>query len=127
LLSHVNPSALQAVKYGFVGLANTLVTAIVIFLCMFAGVELFTSNAAGYVVGIIFSFMINSIFTFEKKISPKRFSLFLCVCGLCYLLNLAAMKIFFLWQPEKHFLGQIVGMLIYTAVGFILNKIWVMK
>ncbi|ENK7080898.1 GtrA family protein, partial [Raoultella ornithinolytica] len=41
-----------------VGLLNTAITAVVIFLLMSAGVGIYLSNAMGYVVGILFSFVV---------------------------------------------------------------------
>ena len=126
-MSHLSLSALQAVKYGCVGLANTAVTAVVIFLCLHTGMGVYSSNATGYVVGILFSFLINSMFTFATKLSFRRFLLFIMVCGFCYCVNLIAMKSFFHWYPEKYYFGQLVGMFFYTVTGFVLNKFWVMR
>ncbi|HBZ3582191.1 TPA: GtrA family protein, partial [Klebsiella pneumoniae] len=46
----------QLMKYGLVGIVNTLITAVVIFLLMHLGLGIYLSNAMGYVVGIVFSF-----------------------------------------------------------------------
>ncbi|MHB7859258.1 GtrA family protein [Klebsiella pneumoniae] len=48
-------------KYGLVGIVNTLITAVVIFLLMHLGLGIYLSNAMGYVVGIVFSFIANYI------------------------------------------------------------------
>lgn len=63
----------EAVRYIIVGLANTAMTAVVIFGLMHAGVGIYPSNATGYVVGIIFSFVMNAKFTFSTTLSPLRF------------------------------------------------------
>ncbi|MGW8253141.1 GtrA family protein [Klebsiella pneumoniae] len=44
----------QLMKYGLVGIVNTLITAVVIFLLMHLGLGIYLSNAMGYVVGIVF-------------------------------------------------------------------------
>ncbi|EKR5720489.1 GtrA family protein, partial [Escherichia coli] len=49
----------QAVRYVFVGLANTALTAAVIFSLMQFGVGIYLSNVSGYVAGILFSFIMN--------------------------------------------------------------------
>ncbi|MGL4491886.1 MAG: GtrA family protein, partial [Tannerellaceae bacterium] len=58
----------QVVKYGVVGLANTLFTALVIWVCM----ELFlwdpvVSNVVGYAIGLINSFVWNRRWTFRSN------------------------------------------------------------
>ncbi|VEC87594.1 GtrA family protein [Raoultella ornithinolytica] len=74
-----------ALKYVMVGLLNTAITAVVIFLLMSAGVGIYLSNAMGYVVGILFSFVVNSLFTFSKALSGKRFIKFFGI--LCNMLG----------------------------------------
>lgn len=117
----------EALRYIIVGLANTAVTAVVIFGLMHAGVGVYPSNATGYVVGIIFSFVMNAKFTFSTTLSPLRFIKFLSTCAFCYILNLIAMKVFFIVIPNAIYTAQVVGMVIYTTTGFILNKYWSMK
>ncbi|EMV9402874.1 TPA: GtrA family protein [Klebsiella michiganensis] len=117
----------EAVRYIIVGLANTAMTAVVIFGLMHAGVGIYPSNATGYVVGIIFSFVMNAKFTFSTTLSPLRFIKFISTCAFCYILNLIAMKVFFIVIPDAIYTAQVVGMIIYTTAGFIINKYWSMK
>ena len=117
----------EAVRYIIVGLANTAMTAVVIFGLMHAGVGIYPSNATGYVVGIIFSFVMNAKFTFSTTLSPLRFIKFVSTCVFCYILNIIAMKVFFIVIPNAIYTAQVVGMIIYTTAGFILNKYWSMK
>ncbi|MDM7005922.1 GtrA family protein [Klebsiella michiganensis] len=117
----------EAVRYIIVGLANTAMTAVVIFGLMHAGVGIYPSNATGYVVGIIFSFVMNAKFTFSTTLSPLRFIKFVSTCAFCYILNLIAMKVFFIVIPDAIYTAQVVCMIIYTTAGFIINKYWSMK
>lgn len=117
----------EAVRYIIVGLANTAITAVVIFGLMHVGVGVYLSNATGYVAGIIFSFVMNAKFTFSKTLSPLRFIKFVSTCAFCYILNLIAIKVFFIVIPNAIYTAQVVGMIIYTTAGFTLNKYWSMK
>ncbi|WP_336185055.1 GtrA family protein [Klebsiella grimontii] len=117
----------EAVRYIIVGLANTAITAVVIFGLMHAGAGVYPSNAAGYVVGIIFSFIMNAKFTFSTTLNTLRFIKFVSTCVFCYILNIIAMKVFFIVIPNAIYTAQIVGMIIYTTAGFIINKHWSMK
>ncbi|EOX7349009.1 TPA: GtrA family protein, partial [Klebsiella pneumoniae] len=103
----------QLMKYGLVGIVNTLITAVVIFLLMHLGLGIYLSNAMGYVVGIVFSFIANTIFTFTQPISINRLIKFLCVCFICYVANIIVIKIFFVFMPEKIYSAQILGMFTY--------------
>jgi len=123
----LNETRLQVVKYIFVGLANTALTATVIFGLMQIGVGVYPSNAFGYIAGIIFSFVMNATFTFSTSLSSMRFIKFISACAICYILNILAMKAFFILMPEKVYAAQVIGMFFYTSTGFVLNKFWSMK
>ncbi|WP_201499569.1 GtrA family protein [Pantoea agglomerans] len=110
-----------------VGLANTAVTAVIIFTLMHFNVGLYAANISGYLAGIIFSFLANSIFTFSTPMAVNRFAKFLFACLVCWTFNLLAIKIFLSVFPHKEYASQLVGMFIYTSTGFIINKLWVMK
>lgn len=114
-------------KYIMVGAANTLLTMFVIFALMHSGVNMYVSNASGYVVGIIFSFILNSLFTFSAKLSFINLIKFLIACLISYLVNLIAMKVFLMLFPDRVYFAQFCGMGFYTVTGFVLNKLWVMK
>lgn len=122
-----NTIRIQVIKYALVGLANTALTAIVIFGMMKMGADVYPANAIGYIVGIIFSFIMNAQFTFSSSVSSTKFLKFISVCTICYLFNIMAMRLFFALMPERIYTAQIVGMFFYTAIGFILNKYWSMK
>ena len=121
----LDETKLQVIKYACVGLANTALTATVIFGLMQAGVGVYPSNASGYITGIIFSFVMNAKFTFSTSLSSMRFIKFLSACAICYILNI--MKAFLIIMPEKLYTAQVIGMFFYTSTGFILNKFWSMK
>lgn len=117
----------QATRYALVGLANTAITALFIFLFMHWGLSVYASNAVGYTAGILFSFIANSVFTFTTKISISRFARFLLSSLFCWILNIVAIKLFLMLAPSHTYMAQLFGMAIYTVTGFLINKLWVMK
>ncbi|MBU9837202.1 GtrA family protein [Rahnella sp. L72c] len=110
-----------------VGLFNTGLTGIVIFSLMYANVNIYLANAIGYVVGIIFSFILNTLFTFNSTPNFSRLIKFLVTCGIAYLVNLVPIKCILFFFPDYTFFSQIIGMIFYTITGFLLNRFWVMK
>lgn len=117
----------QIIRYAMVGLANTAVTAVIIFTLMHFDVGIYAANISGYLAGIIFSFLANSIFTFSTPMAANRFAKFLIACLACWIFNLIAIKIFLTVFPQKEYASQLVGMFVYTSAGFLINKLWVMK
>nr|WP_315301194.1 GtrA family protein [Raoultella terrigena] len=116
-----------ALKYVMVGLLNTAITAVVIFLLMSSGVGIYISNALGYVVGILFSFVVNSLFTFSTTLTGKRFIKFLASCAVCWVANIITVKIFLIIFSDFIYMAQLCGMIVYTISGYLINKLWVMK
>lgn len=117
----------QAVRYCIVGGMNTAVTAIVIITLTALGAGLYISNALGYVVGIIFSYAMNTYFTFSSKPSLRKFAKFIACCAGCYVINIIAMNLSMMLGLQNEYLVQIIGMVFYTISGFFINKLWVMK
>lgn len=114
-------------KYILVGIINTAITALLILLLMYLGLGVYTSNAFGYVAGIIVSFIFNTLFTFSTKLTWKRFIKFIINCGICYVVNLVVIYLVLFINNEWIYFAQLCGMGAYTVSGFILNKLWVMK
>lgn len=114
-------------KYILVGIINTAITALLILLLMYLGLGVYTSNAFGYITGIIVSFILNTLFTFSTKLTWKRFIKFIINCGICYVVNLVVIYLVLFINNEWVYFAQLCGMGAYTVSGFILNKLWVMK
>lgn len=128
----------QLLRYGIVGLMNTLLTLVVIYvLKSFAGVDPWTSNACGYVAGFINSFVWNKLWVFR---SHKGFFRESILFGLGFLICYA-IQFVTTWLLTKHtplgawefkmmglvFSGYgvatVLGMAIYTLANFIYNRI----
>lgn len=114
-------------KYIAVGAINTIVTTLIIFVLMYFNVNIFMSNASGYIVGIALSFILNSIFTFNSKITQKKLIKFLTVCFISYLLNLLTINIMLNVSKNNVYYSQLFGILVYTLTGYFLNRKWAMK
>lgn len=114
-------------KYIAVGVMNTALTTIIILLLISSGTGLYISNFTGYVAGIILSFFMNSLFTFNSKVSKGNAVRFLLVCVICYIFNLVAIKFAFGWITKNVYVVQLFGIVTYTVTGYLLNKKWAMR
>ena len=77
---------IQLLKYGVIGLSNTFITWIAFFvLNSLLGVPYMLSNAVGYVLGVVNSFIWNRTWVFKAKSDIKREAvLFVVGFLLCY-------------------------------------------
>lgn len=133
---------IQLFKYGVVGVFNTLVTLLLIFVCKsILGWNPYVSNAIGYVGGVINSFLWNRSWVFHAKDGSMSLQAvkFLVGFGTCYALQFAVV-----WVLNQSTFGNIrinlagfvlsgygiatiIGMVVYTLANFIYNRIVTFK
>jgi putative flippase GtrA len=117
------------IRYGMVGLVNTGVTALVIFLLKLTGIHYALYTLAGYAVGITVSFFLNRNFTFKKgsgnagRQAVKFIAVTLSLLALTQLIQYLLIDI----AGWNETLGVIIGMVFYTGTGYILNRLFVFK
>jgi putative flippase GtrA len=110
---------LQFAKYVLVGLLNSAVGLVFIFLCMSLGLNDVLSNAVGYMAGFSVSFVVNSKWTFQQgRPTSSIFVRFLLVTGVAYAGNLCVMLVVRDSLHIDHRLAQLFGVATYTLIGF---------
>ncbi len=119
----------QAIKYGIVGVSNTLITAVVIWIIMkIFGFSDVVSNITGYVAGVLNSFIWNKQWTFKSNAgwlsSALRFGL---VFGICYLLQLGLLLYLNKHLTIDPYYNQLIAMAFYTVINFVMNKYFTFK
>ncbi|HOV14810.1 MAG TPA: GtrA family protein [Spirochaetota bacterium] len=119
----------QAVRFGIVGVTNTLVCFAVIFLCLkIFKLSYIVSNVFGYIVGFTNSFILNKLWTFKSKEHPVKESLlFILVFLIAYSIQLGFLIFFKQFCKIGVEISQIISMIIYTIIGFIGNKLLTFK
>ncbi|MDO4510260.1 MAG: GtrA family protein [Bacteroidales bacterium] len=128
-------TAIQLLKYGVIGASNTLITAVTFYvLNSLLSVDYVPANAAGYVLGVLNSFVWNRNWVFKTKQNLKREAL-LFVVGflLCYGLQMGVSGILLEVFDMKHYTldwipnaGQnivmLISMVVYTISNYIYNR-----
>lgn len=128
-------TAIQLLKYGVIGASNTIITAITFYvLNTILSVPYVPANAAGYILGVVNSFVWNRTWVFKTKQNLKREALLFVIGFLvCYGLQMAVsgvllegcgLKTYTLeWIPNA---GQnivmLISMLVYTIANYIYNR-----
>lgn len=115
----------QLCKYAVVGVANTLITAVVIWLLLkLAGTANATANFWGFAAGVANSFIWNRKWTFISGGSFRRdLTVFLIGFAICYLIQLGVVE-FLIMQDFKYdpYYNHLAGICIYSALNFLFNK-----
>ena len=116
-------------RYGLVGLMNTGVFAFFAWLLRSTGLHYAVYTLTAYGIAIVFSFVMNAIFTFRKKefsfffLFTRFLSVALLLAGLVQLIQLFVIEIL----KWNELIGVIGGATFYTITGYIINRTWVFK
>ena len=122
-------SIIQLIKFGLVGVVNTLLTAgtIWILLKVFHFSDYF-SNILGYTIGLTNSFIWNRRWTFESTLNIKDTLLrFIITFAICYLIQLGNLYILLHFTTFSSYICQLLSIIVYTVINFSLNKYYTFK
>ena len=125
----IKKSYIQLIKFGIVGISNTLLTAITIwFLLKLLHCSDYFSNFAGYIIGLLNSFIWNRKWTFESKtkVSVTVFK-FIVTFAISYLFQLGNLYLLLHFTHIDPYFCQILSIIVYTFINFFLNKNYTFK
>lgn len=129
----------QFVKFGVVGVSNTLISLATTYLTMFIlhlclnrtdTLTLNIGTTVGFVVGVINSYFWNSKYVFKdkKEKSAKKSFLKVVVCyGVTYLISMVLMDLLVKYLSVPEIIAPIPRWLITIPLNFIANKLWAFK
>jgi len=137
----------QALKFGIVGLGNTLLTLGIIWVMTESlGYAAIPANISGYAVGIISSYIFNKQWTFRSAVGWKKSAIrFFIVCAICYLVQFVVLVIlnrYYLDNPPLYaffkpvlvvlnigpsYYIHLFAMVFYTLLNFFFNKYYTFK
>lgn len=115
----------QLIRFGIVGVINTLITLIVIYVLQeLLHIKYTIANLAGYIAGVINSFFWSKLWVFKKLNSNfmREAVLFLVSFGICYGIQFVALLLLVEVLHMVDTWAQLVSMVVYTLCNFALNK-----
>ncbi|HST32695.1 MAG TPA: GtrA family protein [Solirubrobacteraceae bacterium] len=127
---HLNaPFVVQFVKFGIVGVSNTVLTFVIYTLLLKVfGVWYLAASAIGFVVGAVNGFLLNRRWTFAghvgDSLTPVRWGL-VQGCGLA--LNLGLLYLFVDDAGIEKLLSQAFATVIVTVITFLVNRAWTFR
>lgn len=134
----VGKTAVQLVKYGLVGVSNSLITLLVIFVCNeLIGLKLMLADVIGYIAGLINSFIWNKTWVFKSHNHRLGYEMALFIAGFLICFGLQFVTVLLLRDPMKslgisvlgipsdtlgEYIAVCVGMVVYTLCNFLFNR-----
>ena len=116
-------------KFLVVGVINTTITYLVYTLLRCIDLSPEISNAAGYVAGVINSFVWNKKWVFHTEGTDvwREIVSFVIIFGICYGIQFLAFR-FMLYRLEwNEYIVQLIGIGVYTVLNFILNRLFTFR
>mgnify|MGYP000847457427 CR=1 FL=1 len=122
-------SITQFIKYGTVGISNTLLTAFLIwFMLDIIKVSDFVANPIGYILGFINSYYWNKKWTFQNKEHIKKtFIKFGVVFGISFGIQYILLYVLIHFSYLQSFYCQLISLVLYSVINFLLNKFYTFK
>jgi putative flippase GtrA len=123
------PMLVQFVKFGIVGVSNTLLTfAVYTLLLKVFGVWYLAASAIGFIVGAVNGFLLNRRWTFRGHVgdafTPVRWTV-VQGCGL--LTNLGLVYLFVEEISLDKLIAQACATAVVTVITFLVNRAWTFR
>lgn len=110
-------------KYIGIGIINTGISFLIIFLFFNFGVKYEIAYFMGYVIALINSFFMNKKYTFQSTWHwRKEFKIFILIFIIAYSISHIFLYLLVEWLNIKVIISIIISMVIYTLIGYFLNK-----
>lgn len=116
------------IKFGFVGIINTVINWVVYNILLYFGVNYIVANSIGFGVGMINSYIWNNRWVFKAKSkSPKTVTKFIIVNLIVLGLNNLLLFVFVKEFDLNKTVAQILVTIIMMVVNFFGNKLWTFR
>lgn len=124
-------SLMQFVKFGMVGVSNTLVYYIVYAILVMLGTHIVAANTIAYFISIVNSFYWNNKYVFQQENKKRSMMQAFLKCCLSYVgTYLLSTVLLLIWVDLFHiskFIGPLLTIVITTPLNFIMNKVWAFR
>lgn len=123
----------QFIKFGIVGISNTLIAYIVYSACVFAGIHYLIANALGFFVSVLNAYYWSDRFVFKKGEGESRNTVWtLLKTYLAYGstgLMLASILLYLYVDKLQisEYIAQLLVLIVTIPLNFFINKYWSFK
>jgi len=121
----------QAFKFAIVGVINTLINLVLLYLLTeFLGIHYLVSAFFAFVVANLNSFILNKIWTFKESIKHKaasRYVKFIAVSVTALAVNLIFLYVLVEFFRVWYMFAQVLAVLLNFLINFFGNKIWTFR
>jgi len=120
----------QFIKFGIVGVSNTLISLAIYYIFLFISKELYlVGYTAGFVVSVLNAYFWNNKYVFKKseKGNTKPLIKTFIAYGSTFLLGIVLLKVMVDFLGISKFIAPIINLLVTIPINFLLNKFWAFR
>ena len=122
-------SLIQFIKFGMVGLTNTLLNWLIYYILISLGVFYIFAYVAGFIISILNSYILNTFFVFKKDNRSHMTSLFKMTLAYSFTMILGSGLLFLLIDifSISQLIAPVVVLLMTVPINFLINKYWALS
>lgn len=120
----------QFLKFGVVGVSNTLISLSVYYVLVYFGCHYALANAGGFALSVINAFYWNNKYVFVDKQEKSLLKAFLKVFasyGGSFLISMVLITVFVEVFHISEWLAPILRLVVTIPINFVVNKLWAFK
>lgn len=126
-MKFINDGVIRFVKFGMVGVINTLVNWIIFFILNALGMYYILANIIAYILGTVNSYLWNTlwVFKYKDKASTETTIKFIILNLIGLGLNTGILYVLVDLCNLNKFIGLVTTTAIVMIINYIVNKLWV--
>lgn len=119
----------QFIKFGIVGLSNTLISLATYYILIYFGINYIVANTVGFVISVLNAYYWNSKFVFKKNYEANLKPLVktFMAYGTTFLLSTILLVVMVDYLKISNIIAPVLNLIITIPLNFILNKFWAFK
>jgi len=116
----------QFIRFGIVGVSNTLLSLAIYYALLFAGVHYIFANIVAFVVSVLNAYYWNRKYVFKLDESSRYTVVKIYIAyGMTFLLSTGLLFVMVDIIGISQFIAPIINLCVTVPLNFILNKFWV--
>ena len=126
-MKFINDGVIRFVKFGMVGVINTLVNWIIFFILNALGMYYILANIIAYILGTVNSYLWNTlwVFKYKDKASTETTIKFIILNLIGLGLNTGILYVLVDLCNLNKFIGLVITTGIVMIINYVVNKLWV--
>ena len=126
-MKFINDGGIRFIKFGMVGVINTLVNWIIFFILNALGMYYILANIIAYILGTVNSYLWNTlwVFKYKDKASTETTIKFIILNLIGLGLNTGILYVLVDLCNLNKFIGLVTTTAIVMIINYIVNKLWV--